>query len=238
MRRRSKSIGGSAKTRLRKKATQKRRHGSITQRRRASRTVRPGTEIDSLTHEMSTIAEQQRATTEVLKLISSSVGDPQEVFANILASAARICDADNGAINRWDGEALHLVATHNMPRAFIELRKQSAHRPHRHSAHGRVLATKSLIHIADLATDQAYLERNPPTVAVVEGAGVRTILVVPLWKDNELIGSFFVGRNEVRPFAEKQIEIVENFAAQAVVAIQNYFMHPAMGERAQVISSA
>ena len=157
MRRRSKSIGGSVKTRLRKKATQKRRHGSITQ---CQRTVRRDTEIDSLTREMSTIAEQQRATTEVFKLISSSSGDPREVFANILASAARICDADNGAINRWDGEALHLVATHNMPQAFIELRKQSAHRPHRHSAHGRVLATKSLIHIADLATDQAYLERK------------------------------------------------------------------------------
>jgi len=74
---------------------------------------------------MSTIAEQQRATTEVLKLIGSSSGGPQEVFASILASAARICDADNGAINRWDGEALHLVATHNMPRSFIELREQS-----------------------------------------------------------------------------------------------------------------
>jgi hypothetical protein len=125
MRRHSKSIGGSAKTRLRKKATQKRRHGSITQRPRVSRTVRRDTEIDSLTREMSTIAEQHRATTEVLKLISSSSDDPQEVFANILASAARICDADNGAINRWDGEALHLVATHNMPRAFIELREQT-----------------------------------------------------------------------------------------------------------------
>ena len=116
---------------------------------------------------------------------------------------------------------MHLVATHNMPQAFIELRKESAHRPHPHSAHGRVLATKSLIHIADLATDQAYLERNPPTVAVVEVAGVRTILVVPLRKDSELIGSFFVGRKDVRPFADKQIEIVQNFAAQAVVAIQN-----------------
>jgi signal transduction histidine kinase len=170
---------------------------------------------------VNTIAEQQRATAEVLKLISSPSDDPQSIFANILANAVRICDANCGVINRWDGEALHLVAMHNMPQAFIDLRRQSAHRPHRHSAHGRVLATKSLIHIADLATDQAYLERNPPTVAVVEVAGVRTILVVPLWKDNELIGSFFVGRNEVRPFAEKQIEIVENFAAQAVVAIQN-----------------
>jgi signal transduction histidine kinase len=198
-----------------------RRDGSTTQPRRISRILRLETEVDRLTRELSTITEQQRSTAEVLKLISRPSDDPQSVFANILANAVRICDANSGVINRWDGEALHLVATHNMPQAFIELRKQSAHRPHRHSATGRVLATKSLIHIADLATDQAYLERNPPTVAAVEVAGVRTILVVPLWKDSELIGSFFVGRNEVRPFADKQIEIVQNFAAQAVIAIQN-----------------
>ena len=220
MRRRSKSVRGSAKTRLRKTATQK-RHGSITQRRRISRAFRRETEIEPPTHELNTIAEEQRATTEVLKLISSSFGDPQPVFANILASAVRICDADNGVINRWDGDALHLVATHNMPQAFIELRKQLPYRPHQHSASGRMLATRSLIHIADLAVDQAYLERNPPTVAAVEVAGVRTMLAVPLWKDRELIGSFSVGRKEVRPFADKQIEIVQNFAAQAVIAIQN-----------------
>ena len=221
MRRRSKSVGGSAKTRLRKKATQKRRHGSITQRRRASRTVRPGTEIDSLTHEMSTIAEQQRATTEVLKLIGSSSTDPQLVFANILASAIRLCDANNGVIRRWDGDALHLVATHNMPQMFIERRKQSPYKPHQHSPSGRMLATRRLVHIPNLAEDQAYVERNPPTVAAVELAGIRTVLVVPLWKDSELIGSLLVGRKEVRPFADNQIEIVQNFATQAVVAIQN-----------------
>ncbi|MFY9837982.1 MAG: GAF domain-containing protein, partial [Xanthobacteraceae bacterium] len=157
----------------------------------------------------------------MLKLISRPSSDPQSVFANILANAVRISDANSGVINRWDGEALHLVATHNMPQAFIELRKQLAHRPHHHSATGRMLVTGSLVHIADLAADQSYLERNPPTVAAVEVARARTILVVPLWKDRELIGSLFVGRNEVRPFADKQIEIVENFAAQAVVAIQN-----------------
>ncbi|MGC2078319.1 MAG: GAF domain-containing protein, partial [Xanthobacteraceae bacterium] len=133
----------------------------------------------------------------------------------------RICDARCGVINRWDGEALHLVATHNMPQAFIELRKQSVYRPHQHSATGLMLATRSVIHIPDLAADQAYLERNPSTVAAVEVAGVRTMLAVPMWKDSELIGSFSVGRNEVRPFADKQIEIAQNFAAQAVVAIQN-----------------
>src|SRR5215831_5880964 len=200
MRRRSKSIGGSVKTRLRKKATQKRRHGS-------------------LTREMSTIAEQQRATTEVLKLISSSSGDPQEVFANILASAARICDADNGAINRWDGEALHLVATHNMPRAFIELREQSPYRPVRHSPSGRVLATGRPVHVADLAANETYPDGSRPPFAGV--AGIRTMLAVPLRTDSELMGSFVVGRKEVRPFADKQIETVQNFAAQAVVAIQN-----------------
>src|SRR5499427_295039 len=221
MRRRSKSVGGSAKTRLRKTTKQKRRHASISQRRRVSRTVRRETEIGPLTRELNTIAEQQRATTEVLKLIGSSSTDPQLVFANILASAVRLCDADIGLINRWDGDALHLVATHNMPQTFIERRKQSPYRPHQHSPTGRMLATRRLIHIVDLAVDQAYLERNPPTVAAVEIAGVRTVLVVPLWKDKELIGSLLVGRKEVRPFADKQIEIIQNFATQAVVAIQN-----------------
>jgi GAF domain-containing protein len=183
--------------------------------------VRLEIEMEARSREVNTTAEQQRATTEVLKLISSSSADPQQVFANILASAVRICDADNGIINRWDGDALHLVATHNMPQVFIELRTRSPHKPHQHSATGRMLATRSIIHIADLAADQAYLERNPPTVAAVEVAGLRTMLAVPLCKDTELIGSFVVGRKEIRPFADNQIEVVQNFAAQAVIAIQN-----------------
>jgi len=221
MRRRSKSVGGSAKTRLRKTAKQKRRHSLIAGRRRIARTFRRETEIELPTRELNTIAEQQRATTEVLKLIGSSSTDPQLVFANILASAIRLCDANNGVIRRWDGDALHLVATHNMPQMFIERRKQSPYKPHQHSPSGRMLATRRLVHIPNLAEDQAYLERNPPTVAAVELAGIRTVLVVPLWKDSELIGSLLVGRKEVRPFADNQIEIVQNFATQAVVAIQN-----------------
>src|SRR5262249_34986908 len=221
MRRRSKSVGGSAKTRLRKTAKQKRRHGSITQRRRAIRASWRATETEPLTRELNTIVEQQRAATEGLKLISRSFGEPQPDFASILASAVPISDADNGIIRRWDGDALQLVATHNMPQAFIELRKQSPYRPLRHAPSGRMLATGRLVHIADLAADQAYLERNPLTVAAVEIAGIRTMLAVPLLKDSELMGSFVVGRKEVRPFADKQIEVVQNFAAQAVVAIQN-----------------
>jgi signal transduction histidine kinase len=108
-----------------------------------------------------------------------------------------------------------------MPQAFIEPRTRSPYKPHQHSASGRMLATRSLIHIADLAADQAYLERNPPTVAAVEVAGLRTMLVAPLCKDTELIGSFMVARKEIRPFTDDQIEIVQNFAAQAVIAIEN-----------------
>jgi two-component system NtrC family sensor kinase len=238
MRQRSKSVGGSAKGRLRKTAKQKRRHGSITQRRRVSRTFRREPEIDPLTRDQNTTAEQQRATTEVLKLISSSSADPQIVFANILASAVRLCDADSGVIRRWDGGALHLVATHNMPQAFIELRKQSPYRPLRHSPSGRMLATGGLIHIADLAADQAYLERNPLTVAAVELAGIRTMLAVPLWKDTELMGSFVVARKEVRPFTDNQIEIVQNSAAQAVVAIQNAQLLHELRETLQQQSAA
>ena len=157
----------------------------------------------------------------MLKLISSSFGDPQPVFASILASAVRICDADNGVISRWDGNALHLVATHNMPQAFIELREQSPYRPLRHSPSGRMLATGMLVHIADLAADPAYLEGDAPPVAAVEIGGIRTMLAVPLLKDSELMGSLSIGRKEVRPFADEQIEIVQNFATQAIVAIQN-----------------
>jgi two-component system, NtrC family, sensor kinase len=220
MRRRSKSAGGS-KTRLRRRAAQKRPYGSTRRRRGISRVFRRETEIQPLTGELNTVAEQQRATTEVLKLISSSFGDPQPVFASILASAVRICDADNGVISRWDGNALHLVATHNMPQAFIELREQSPYRPLRHSPSGRMLATGMLVHIADLAADPAYLEGDAPPVAAVEIGGIRTMLAVPLLKDSELMGSLSIGRKEVRPFADEQIEIVQNFATQAIVAIQN-----------------
>jgi GAF domain-containing protein len=199
----------------------KRRNAPDVTRNRVTSIAGQETVVARLTRELNTTAEQQRATTEVLKLISSSSADPQIVFANILASAVRLCDADHGVIRRWDGDALQLVATHNIPQAFIELRKQSPYRPPRHSPSGRMLATGSLIHIADLATDQTYLERNPMTVAAVEIAGIRTMLAVPLWRDTELMGSFVVARKEVRSFTDKQIEIVQNFAAQAVIAIEN-----------------
>ena len=175
------------------------------------------------TRELTKSLEQQTATSEVLRVISSSPGDLQPVFDAMLANAVRICDATFGNIYRWDGDALHLVAARNTPPAFAaEARRRSQHRPDPKTVTGRMLATKAVVHIADLAAERAYIEeRHPAFVAGVELGGVRTILAVPMLKDDKLIGSFTVYRQEVRPFTDKQIALVMSFANQAVIAIEN-----------------
>ena len=163
--------------------------------------------------------EQQTATADVLKVISTSPADLEPVFATMLEKAVRICDATFGNIYRWDGELLHLLAAHNAPPAFAEVRRRSAFRP---SFAPRTVETKTAIHIVDLALEPDYVERRTPgAVTAVELGGVRSLLSVPMLKENELIGSFSLYRQEVRPFTDKQIELVQNFAAQAVIAIEN-----------------
>ena len=175
-----------------------------------------------LLNELRQSLEQQTATAEVLQVISSSPGDLPPVFASMLENAVRICDAKFGNIHRWDGDALHVMATHNTPSAFAEYRRRSLWRPNPTNAVGRAIATKAVVQVADIAAERAYTEqRNPSYVAAVELGGVRTLLAVPMLKDNELIGLFTVYRQEVRPFTDKQIELVKNFAAQAVIAIEN-----------------
>ena len=165
------------------------------------------------TRELTESLEQQTATSEVLQVISSSPGDLEPVFATMLEKAVRICDATFGNIYRWDGTALHLIATHNTPPAFAEALRRSPSR--------RMMATKKFANIADAAASEAYAERHPATVAAVELGGIRSVLTVPMLKDNELIGTFALARQEVRPFTDKQIALLESFASQAVIAIEN-----------------
>ena len=180
------------------------------------------TDLTERTADLTDALEQQTATSDVLQVISSSPGKLEPVFASMLENAVRICNATFGNIYRWDGDALHLLAAHNTPPAFAEARKRSPRHPGRNTPAGRAIATKTVVHVADLAAEQAYVEqRDPATVAAVELGGVRAMLSVPMLKENELIGTFALARQEVRPFTDKQIELVENFAAQAVIAIEN-----------------
>jgi adenylate cyclase len=177
-------------------------------------------DLTERTADLTEALEQQTATSEVLRVISSSAGDVEPVFATMLQKAVRICEASFGNIYRWDGDALRLIATHNVPPAFADDRTLSLISAGT-SASGRMVTTKAVVHVADLVAHQAYAERNPLTVAGVELGGVRTFLAVPMLKEDELIGSFALYRQEVRPFTDKQIALVTNFAAQAVIAIEN-----------------
>jgi len=179
-------------------------------------------ELRQRTADLAEALEQQTATSEVLQVISGSPGDLQPVFATMLKNAARICDANFGNIFRWDGDALWLVATHNTPAAFIEHRRRVPFRPNQGNPIGDMLKANVAIHVADLAADERYItQSDPEVVAAVELGGIRTFVAVPMLKDKMLIGAVIVYRQEVRPFSEKQIELVKNFAAQAVIAIEN-----------------
>ncbi len=140
----------------------------------------------------------------------------------MLENAVRICDAMGGGICRWDGDALHHVALKWAYPAFAEFLMRTPIHPNPKTSFGRMLATKTVVHVPDLAAQPAYAEqREPGIVTAVEVGHIRTALYVPMLKGSELIGAFTMGSEEVRPFTEKQIDLVSNFAAQAVIAIEN-----------------
>jgi two-component system, NtrC family, sensor kinase len=178
-------------------------------------------EVQARTRDLTESLEQQTATSEVLQVISASPGELEPVFQSLLENATRVCGAKFGTMNVVEGDVIRRVASYNVPFAYSDAPETQTFRPHPKSGLGQVISTKQVAHIPDLQTSPAYLERNPAVVSFVEVAGARTLTVVPMLKDAELVGMISVYRQEVRPFTDKQIELLSNFARQAVIAIEN-----------------
>ena len=175
-----------------------------------------------LLNELRESLQKQTATSEVLQVISSSPGELEPAFHVMLENATRLCEAKFGTMVLREGDAFRSVAMHNAPPAFIEERQRNPLlRPNSTSGIGRVIATRQVLHIADVREDQGYLDGAPGLVALADTAGAKSLVVVPLLKDDGVVGTIAIFRQEVRPFTDKQIELVQNFAAQAVIAIEN-----------------
>jgi two-component system NtrC family sensor kinase len=178
-------------------------------------------QFDRLKRERDEALEQLAATSEVLSVISRSAGELQSVFETILANATRICAAKFGTLYLRDGDSFRAAAFHNAPPAFIEARKDRLIHPDPGSTLGQAAATRQVAQVLDSTKREAYRRRDPFVVAGADLGGYRTIVSVPMIKANELIGVVSIYRQEVRAFTDKQIDLVNSFASQAVTALEN-----------------
>jgi signal transduction histidine kinase len=209
------------KARRRKTTTVKRRKVPTAARPRSSaidlqkQLDRQARELAEARKQLVEALEQQTATSEVLQVLSSSPGDLEPVFRTVLKNATRICGAQFGVLFRFEDGLFHPAALLDVPPVFVDfLARQGSFSPQPGRLFGRLSQTKKVIQIDDRAT-----EPDPSPSATYGGA--RSSIAVPMLRNNELVGSFFIYRTEVRPFTDKQIELVQNFAAQAVIAIEN-----------------
>ena len=183
--------------------------------------VRLFEEAQSRTRDLADSLEQQTATSEVLGVISSSPGELQPVFDKMLENATRVCGAQFGTMLLCDGDSFRSVALYNVPEAYASTQMHKPIRPHPESGLGTIAGTKRPVQIDDIRTRSPYLQGDAAVVAISDLAGARTVALVPMLRENELIGTIAIYRHEVRKFTDKQIELLNNFARQAVIAIEN-----------------